>query len=387
MNRTKSTRFRRGTVLIYSFYMMIIMMVMVSLAMDFGRCQLIKTELQRTADASAHAALEYYIQHPGSTLSKNQLKAQFCDTNPIDANSGVSPAFTLQYGTWNTTTKKFSQSSANFASPPGGTLAAVSVVVSRNTPNGNPVPLTFPLVSGSKWVHTSVDIGASSVAVLNPPVTVTETVSALYNPWLAGMPVGSSLSYGTSTPGNNLTDSVTSDSSNNGPPLSMDVTPGTVITFTNPDGSPISGGGTSHDPQMGNTDQPDGESSPWTHMQDSPDGNHNGEQNNIQTLTSPLDSLVGVFLGGANGTAPTAANAPSVSNNYMTQNDTTIQVQEPFYIGDGTPYSNPNVTAQFVVPQGATRLFLGTMDGYQWNNNGGSYSVTITQQPTISLVQ
>ena len=196
------------------------------------------------------------------------------------------------------------------------------------------------------------------------------------------MPVGSSLSYGASTPGNNLTDSVTSDSStNNGPPLSMDVTAGTVITFTNVTG------GTAHDPQMGNTDTADGESSPWTHMQDSPDGNHNGEQNNIQTLTSPLDALVGVFLGGANGDAPSAANAPSVSNDYMTQNDSTIQVQEPFYIGDGTPYSNPNVTAQFVVPKRATRLFLGTMDGYQWNNNGGSYSVTITQQPTISLVQ
>jgi hypothetical protein len=158
----------------------------------------------------------------------------------------------------------------------------------------------------------------------------------------------------------------------------MDVTPGTVITFTDVTG------GTSHDPQMGNTDGPDGESSPWTHMQDSPDGNHNGEENNIQTLTSPLDSLVGVFL---NNNVPTANTAPSVSNDYTTQNDTTIQLQEPFYIGDGTPYSNPNVTAQFVVPQGATRLFLGTMDGYQWNNNGGSYSVTITQQPTISLVQ
>jgi hypothetical protein len=161
----------------------------------------------------------------------------------------------------------------------------------------------------------------------------------------------------------------------------MDVTAGTVLTFTN-----VSGG-TSHDPNMSNTDGPDGESSPWTHMQDSPDGNHVGEQNNIQTLTAPLDSLVGVFLGGSIGSAPTAANAPSVYNDYMTQDDNTIQVQEPFYIGDGTPYNNPSVVAQFVVPKGATQLFLGTMDGYQWNNNGGSFTATITQQPTISLVQ
>jgi hypothetical protein len=382
MNRIKQIKSRRGSVLIYSFYMMIIMMVMVSVAMDFGRCQLIKTELQRTADASAHAALEMYIQN-GSMPSQGTLQSQFSVNtpgsveNPVDFMSGVAPTFTFTPGWWNTSTKTFTANGS--LTPSAGYQLAAKIIVSRSAGNGNPVKLTFPLPSGKNWVHTSVDIWASSIAVINPPVTVTETVSALYNPWLSGMPVGSSLSYGASTPGNNLTDSVTSNSStNNGPPLSMDVTPGTVITFTN-----VSGG-TSHDPQMSNTDGPDGESSPYTHMQDSPDGNHNGEENNIQTLTSPLDSLVGVFL---NNNVPTANNAPSVSNNYMTQNDNTIQVQEPFYIGDGTPYSNPNITAQFVVPQGATRLFLGTMDGFQWNNNGGSYSVTITQQPTISLVQ
>jgi len=385
MNRIPKNRFRRGSVLIYSFYMMIIMMVMVSLAMDFGRCQLIKTELQRTADAMAHAALEEYIVN-GSVPSTSSLESNFANNasnslaNPIDYMSGVTPTVTVTWGWWKTSTKTFTANAS--LSPTAGYQQAIKIVVSRTAANDNPVRLTFPLPSGKNWVHTTVDIWASSIAMLNPPVTTTESVSALYNPWLAGMPVGSTLSYGTSTPGNDLTDEVTANASTtNGPPLTMDVTAGTVLTFTD-----ITGG-TAHDPQMSPTDGPDGESSPWTHMQDSPDGDHDGEQNNIQTLTSPLDSLVGVFLGGSNGSAPTAANAPTVSNDYMTQDDSTIQLQEPFYIGDGTPYGNPNVVAQFVVPQGATQLFLGTMDGYQWNNNSGAYSVTITQEPTISLVQ
>ena len=29
-------------------------------------------------------------------------------------------------------------------------------------------------------------------------------------------------------------------------------------------------------------------------------------------------------------------------------------------------------------PTGATRLFLGTVDGFQWSNNTGAYTVTIT---------
>ena len=195
----------------------------------------------------------------------------------------------MNFGTWNTTTKTFTN---KLGSPSTGNLQAVKIVVSRTSANGNPIPMTFPLPSsGKSWIRSSYDLYVSLIAVLNPPVTVDRNRRPV-QPWLSGIvPVGSSLSYGSSTPGNNLTDSVTSDSSNNGPPLSMDVTAGTVITFTNVTG------GTSHDPQMENTDTADGESSPWTHMQDSPDGNHNGEQNNIQTLTSPLDSLGRRFPG------------------------------------------------------------------------------------------
>jgi hypothetical protein len=50
---------------------------------------------------------------------------------------------------------------------------------------------------------------------------------------------------------------------------------------------------------------------------------------------------------------------------------------KPFFIGDGR--RNDFTTLQYyVVPAGATRLFLGTMDGYDWINNVGILDVEVT---------
>ncbi len=53
MKRTTPPVARRGAILIYSIYIMLLMTAMISLAVDYGRVQMIKTELQRAADATA----------------------------------------------------------------------------------------------------------------------------------------------------------------------------------------------------------------------------------------------------------------------------------------------------------------------------------------------
>jgi hypothetical protein len=50
-------------------------------------------------------------------------------------------------------------------------------------------------------------------------------------------------------------------------------------------------------------------------------------------------------------------------------------LRQLFFIGDGL--TSGGVIQQFVVPQGATRLFLATMDGYGQYNNIGSFTVTV----------
>ncbi len=42
---------------------------------------------------------------------------------------------------------------------------------------------------------------------------------------------------------------------------------------------------------------------------------------------------------------------------------------------------------QFVVPPNATRLYLASWDGYEWNNNLGSFTGTVTVTPTIQIMR
>jgi hypothetical protein len=77
---------------------------------------------------------------------------------------------------------------------------------------------------------------------------------------------------------------------------------------------------------------------------------HNdGAINGVPDLTAPINSLVGVWID---------------ANNQA--------LDQSFVIGTG---------GDFVVPDGATQLYLGSMDGYQWNNNVGQFVVDLTITP------
>ena len=60
------------------------------------------------------------------------------------------------------------------------------------------------------------------------------------------------------------------------------------------------------------------------------------------------------------------------------------QLQQMFYVGNGL--TSTGAQESIVVPAGATRVFLGTMDGWEWSNNSGGFTVTITQT-SIAIVQ
>jgi hypothetical protein len=98
--------------------------------------------------------------------------------------------------------------------------------------------------------------------------------------------------------------------------------------------------------------------------------------------------LIGVFLTGA---APNTVTPPSSGLDFSTTasfNQTSysnLLVQQPFVIGTGS--TSGSVVKSFIVPVGATRLFLGLWDDYQNEDNEGSLTVTTTQMPQIYLVQ
>jgi hypothetical protein len=50
-----------------------------------------------------------------------------------------------------------------------------------------------------------------------------------------------------------------------------------------------------------------------------------------------------------------------------------------FFIGSGTRSNGRSAT--FHVPAGATHLYLASLDGTQWDNNGGQFHVKVWERP------
>jgi len=185
------------------------------------------------------------------------------------------------------------------------------------------------------------------------------------DPWLAGMPDGSTASMGDVAP--------------NESPVTISGLPllaPSILTF-NATGS------------VSNVPYP----STWT-----PDGNidgflghglNEGRENGIANIIAPINSLVGIFL---NSDKPDITPAPhtldfrSTGNIPNGINYTTLspQLKQVFFIGDGV--NSQGVSQQVTIPKDATRLFLGTMDGGEWKNNYGVLNVTVTYTLFPNLV-
>ena len=111
-----------------------------------------------------------------------------------------------------------------------------------------------------------------------------------------------------------------------------------------------------------------------------------GPTNFIADVNAPINSLVGVFLDSSqpdSSAQPGALDFSSIGLNFTSLSPGLKQV---FFIGDGLTGTGSGSVQQFIAPAGATRLFLGTMDGYEWNNNFGAFSVAATCVPEPGAV-
>ena len=182
---------------------------------------------------------------------------------------------------------------------------------------------------------------------------VVPSVPGSANPYLAGMPNGSTCCSGDAAPAQS-------------PVLvtGLTLTPGTALTFTATGGVNNSGG----TPTTG----PDGGGVIATNS-----------NNGISGATWPINALVGVFL---DASQPSLSAAPA-SLDFTSTSFTTLspQLRQAFFIGDGLTGTGTGTTQTFIVPAGATRLFLGTSDGFGWFNNSGSFAVTVTAGGVIGV--
>jgi hypothetical protein len=232
----------------------------------------------------------------------------------------------------------------------GGSPTPTPTITPTPTPTATPTPTptATPTPAPTVTPAPSPTPGSGNC----DPVAV--SVPGTSNPWLAGMPNGSTALQGDNAPAHSpvLVNGLT-------------LTPGAKLKF--------SASGTVHYGD-GFLTAPDGRGDAVTyHGYTEPAGKING----IGNIITQHNSLLGVFL---TNEQPDGSPAPSAldfstagSRDFLTFSP---QLKQVFFIGDGK--TSGGADQEIVVPAGATRLYLGTMDGSGWFNNGGSFSVTVT---------
>lgn len=337
--RVSSIVRRRGIALIYVAISMVVLMLLISLAVDFGRVQVAKCELQRVADAAARYATVGLVDN--TWLSKAQQSAY---DNQVDGSYLTLAPSDVTRGNWNGLIYQSGVTPYN----------AVQVNARCAAASNTAIPLLFAQVLGPQFC----DVNSTSIAQIVLASTTSTTTTGKANPWLSGMPNGTNGGYGDTTPSTSPTQ------------IGLPVTGGAIISFNNSG----SGSNTPNSSGLG----PDGSSNCVTNIT----GYTYGMSNSIV----PLCSLVAVFLDNSqpdSTAAPAGLNfSTAASRDYTSLNPLLKQV---FFVGDGK--TSGGVTRRIVAPAGATRMFIGMVDANEWNNNSGSFSINATVANNITTVK
>ncbi len=136
VRRSAARRSRSGTVLVFTVFMMIVMMAFLAFAVDVGYISVQKAELQAGADAAVLAcAMEMYAD---PSAAKN-LAVTYAELNGVGDGEVLDPADVV-YGTWNPGTRVFSPNCYDYD--------AVRVTLRRSQNHGNAIPLFFARAFG-----------------------------------------------------------------------------------------------------------------------------------------------------------------------------------------------------------------------------------------------
>src|SRR3954468_7898137 len=169
----------RGVAMVYAIMIMTAMCMILSLAVDYGHAQLVKTELRRSADASARAAAAFiYSDLSAGTAAAMDLASR----NKADgASINLVAAQDIEYGYWDVKKKTFTKTSV------ASQINAVHVIARKTEARGNAVPTMFARVLG----RNGVDVQAETIVMAVKPLNVNQDVQGKANPFLSGMPTNS----------------------------------------------------------------------------------------------------------------------------------------------------------------------------------------------------
>ena len=346
---------RRGVVLVYAIIIYSVLIGFCSLAVDFGHAQMVKQELETASIAAARFGAAG-LQSDAATATVNAINA--AAANKAYGQSVTITSTDIQFGTWSATNKTFTVVTGTAQD----TATAIKVTCGCTAARGNAVYLSFASIIG----HSTNDITVSAICTVTRGSSANNVVPATSNPFLAGA------SYGESASNNNPHNSP--DYAPAESPVQftgLNLNAGNTITFDSINGSAgNSPGGTSYNADGNPNDI---------------ETNTAGDEHGIATITGPLNCVVAVFLNSSNPNGTTAPASLDFSTD-AERNFSTLspKLQQIFFVGDGR--TDNGQLQQFIIPSGATRLFVGTWDGYQWNNNFGQYTIVAHDAPIITLV-
>jgi Flp pilus assembly protein TadG len=373
VSNRKSKHARRGSALIYVAILAPVLFGIGALAVDAGRIYAAKAELQSATDAAArYAATAMRSQMSNTSAAGANASAVFAQNIADGAVVGFNPSTDMTLGIWTPATKTFVPA----------TLAAGANAVrlqTKMTLGDAARPLTFASVLGKK-----ATIHANATVMVNAR-TGTTPVSSKGNPWLSGMPNGSvSKSFRTNASEWDYAGTGANDASS--PAMlsmsALSISPGATILFDGVTGAADFGGGTA----VGDAD---GDGTRVVTLGSPTFNNYTyftSPMNGMSNIKAPINSMMAVFL---SDDVPTSGSTPSpLDFSTASSRDFTSlspQLKQVFFVGDGRRSNGE--AQQFVVPAGATRLFIGNMDGWQWNNNSGGYNATINSTTSVSTVK
>jgi Flp pilus assembly protein TadG len=328
--------------MVYSALALGFLLGLASLSVDWGRVVTARAELQQAADSAARyaaAGLPLGITEV-QTRAAASIAQNKCDGVALSYNSAD-----VEFGVWNQATKSF----VVLTGAARTSATAVRVTAARDATHGSALSLVFGKVIG----RPTMNISASSIVARGKPATI--AIDGDSCPWLAGASNGTKVAATDDNPTPSVAPAQSPTAVNG-----ISLTPGHTIVFRQASGKTSYTDAADYGPD-GNTD--------WIVEQQAVNG--------INKTKAPLNAMVAIFL---DDRTPNTY-AQGVAGDFSSPSSRDFSTLAPplkqvFFVGDGL--NSAGNLQQFVVPAGATRMYLGIMDekGWWWDNTG-TLSTTI----------
>lgn len=364
---------RSGTVLVYVTFALPTFVAFSALAVDFGRVQLVKTQLQTVTDAAGRFAAAGMVSSSTKGTTAYAQALAVCNDSIVDGRTPTCSTSDVAVGIWNNQSRTFTVST-NAAS-----INAVRVTLAYTVGGTGSTPLLISAIGGRPLTVRATTV----VTGINNSTTI--TIPSSGNMWLAGMPdntVTTNLQGNATRYDNNGTSGNAKQRPLEAKLADLGVQPGDTLSFEGLSGTASNDGGNS-----GYTG-PDGKTWYNVAVGAAPAGSKpNNSVNGIANARAPLSGVMAVFM---DDSSPTSTGAPATLdfNTSAQRSYKTLAPlkKQPFFVGDGKTEDTGEVQ-QITIPAGATRVFFGMMDAWQWNDNVGNFKMKVYRQTIITTVK